>query len=68
MGMDMTDYKMIYKDQVFNVIAVSIECAPGQQYEKENTKIELIEAVYIDENGELKVVRDEALMFKFVRR
>lgn len=68
MGMDMTDYKMIYKDQVFNVIAVSIECGPSQQYEKENTKIEFIEAVYIDENGELKVVKDEALMFKFVRR
>jgi hypothetical protein len=65
--MDMSNYKMIYKDQVFNVVNVMPTLT---DYEQSNTnpKITFIEASYIDECGELKIIRDEAWMFKFVRR
>lgn len=66
MGIDMSNYKMIYKEQVFNVVGVF----PTINLESEtNTpEIKFIEASYIDENGEFKIVRDEAWRFKFVRR
>lgn len=67
MGIDMSNYKMIYKEQVFNVVGVfpTINTAGSAN---ESPKITFIEASYIDENGELKIVRDEAWCFKFVRR
>lgn len=66
MGIDMSNYKMIYKDEVFNVVGI----IPSLYTEKadEVPKIKFIEASYIDENGELKIVKDEAWCFKFVRR
>lgn len=66
MGIDMSNYKMIYKEQVFNVVGV----IPTLYTESANEapKIRFIEASYIDENGELRIVRDEAWCFKFVRR
>ena len=65
--MDMSNYKMIYKDQVFNVVNIM----PTIKYpEGVNPigKVTFIEATYIDENGELKIINDEAWCFKFVRR
>jgi len=66
MGIDMSNYKMIYNEQVFNVVGI----IPNIYAESTNEppKIQFIEASYIDENGELKIVRDEAWCFKFVRR
>ena len=64
---DMSNYKMIYKDQVFNVIStILIFENPIQETTIE--KPQFIEAIYIDENGEIRVIRDEAWCFKFVRR
>lgn len=47
MGIDMSNYKMIYKEQVFNVVGV----IPTINLESEtNTpKVKFIEASYIDE-------------------
>lgn len=65
MPIDMSNYKMIYKEQVFNVVSV----IPTFEVKAEgNTKVKFIEAWFIDEDGELKIVRDEAWCFKFVRR
>ena len=64
--MDMSNYKMIYKDQVFNVIAV-IPTVEGKA-DAGFLKITFIEATAINENGELFIIFDEAFMFKFVRR
>lgn len=67
MGIDMNNYKMIYKDQVFNVVNIIPNCV----FDPENNgvqKIERIEATIIDENGELNIISDEASEFKFVRR
>ena len=67
MGIDMSNYKMIYKEQVFNVVGV-IPTFNAAGSANESPKIKFIEASYIDENGELRIVRDEAWCFKFVRR
>jgi hypothetical protein len=67
MGIDMNNYKMIYKDQVFNVVGV----VPIFDYNDNETGIKkpkFIEASFIDENGELAFIKDETWMFKFVRR
>ena len=70
MGIDMGNYKMIYKDQVFNVVGI----IPTIDYNGETgdcngiRKAKFIEASVIDENGELAIIHDEASMFKFVRR
>jgi hypothetical protein len=66
MGIDMSNYKMIYEDQVFNVISIMpiFELLP----ETGLAKPKFIEATYINENGEIAVIRDEAWTFKFVRR
>lgn len=71
MGIDMTDYKMIYKDQVFNVVGIM----PTIDFEGVSSmdnngfrKVKFIEATIIDENGEVMIIYDESFMFKFVRR
>ena len=67
MGIDMSNYKMIYKDQVFNVLHIM----PTVDFSNENNqpnKVKFINATVINENGELAIVDDEACMFKFVRR
>lgn len=71
MPIDMSNYKMIYKDQVFNVLGIMINCRVNFQENLEKKgldKPKFIEATYLDENGEVAIVRDEAFMFKFVRR
>jgi hypothetical protein len=67
MGLDMSNFKMIYKDQVFNAVSV----IPNIDFNPENVgfkKPKFIEAWYINEDGELAVIHDEAWRFKFVTR
>lgn len=67
MGIDMSNYKMIYEDIVYNVVGV----IPTIDFNGENNgikKIKFIEATVINEDGELAIIYDEAMMFKFVRR
>ncbi|EPR12482.1 hypothetical protein [Ruminiclostridium papyrosolvens] len=66
MGIDMTDFKMIYQEQVFNVVNIIPEFEGHQ--EDAFRKPKFINAVYVDENGEIRSVHDEAWCFKFVRR
>jgi hypothetical protein len=62
----MTDYKMIYKDQVFNVLSISFTL--DRPTENNKLKIKFIQATFINENGEVHIIEDEAWCFKFVRR
>lgn len=67
MGIDMSNFKMIYQDQVFNVINIM----PTFKERNENSgiqKLQFIEALCINEDGEIISFNDEAWMFKFVRR
>lgn len=66
MPIDMVNYKMIYQDQVFNVLSIILTF--GDFTEGNPPKPKFIDATFIDENGEIKTLRDEAWCFKFIRR
>lgn len=63
MPIDMRDYKMIVEDKVYNVlqVVVCIDFNNGQE-------IKVIDAAYLDENGMVQLMRDEASKFQFVKR
>jgi hypothetical protein len=67
MGIDMSNYKMIYKDQVFNVVGIIPMLYDGTVKDGIK-KVQFIEASAINEDGNLIIINDEAWMFKFVRR
>ena len=67
MGIDMSNYKMIYKEQVFNVLSIVLFFNQNSEEKKVN-KPTFIEAAYIDESGEIKTIKDEAWTFQFIRR
>lgn len=64
MGIDMSGFKMIYKDQVFNVLSAS----PFVEYEEGNVKLKHVEVIYINEDGKLNIVQDEIDCFRFLRK
>jgi hypothetical protein len=68
MGIDMSNYKMIYKDQVYNVVGIIPGFSNVDFSINGIKKPSTLEATIIDEDGEIKIIRDEAWMFKFVRR
>ena len=69
MGIDMSNYKMIYNEQVYNVVGVMPEFEFNTTNEEKRTrKPKFLEVSCIDENGELIFISDETFMFKFVRR
>ena len=66
MPINMTDYRMILRGRVYNVLQIVLvtrfengDDAPTVTY---------IEAVYIDEDGSIKILRDEPQYFQFLRR
>ena len=66
MPINMTDYRMILRGRVYNVLQIILvtrfengDDAPTVKY---------IEAVYIDEDGSIKILRDEPQYFQFLRR
>ena len=67
MPINMTDYRMIINERVYNVLQIMIDFA-GPLEEGELPKPKFIDAVYIDEDGTIKTMRDEAWRFQFVRR
>lgn len=65
MPINMKDYKMIYHDRVYNVLQIRIDF---RVEEGATPKPRFIDAVYIDEEGMIKAISDEAWCFQFVRR
>ena len=66
MPINMTDYRMILRGRVYNVLQIVLvtrfedgDDAPTVKY---------IEAVYIDEDGSIKILRDEPQYFQVLRR
>lgn len=66
MPINMTDYRMILRGRVYNVLQIVLvtrfengDDAPTVKY---------IETVYIDEDGSIKILRDEPQYFQFLRR
>ena len=67
MPINMTDYRMIINERVYNVLQIMIDFA-GPLEEGEPPKPKFIDAVYIDEDGSIKILRDEPQYFQFLRR
>ncbi len=67
MGIDMSNYMMIYKERVYNVINI-MPTFKSDDREAGTKKAKMIDAATINEDGELVMINDEAWMFKFVRR
>ncbi len=67
MGIDMSNYMMIYKERVYNVINIMPTLEVNDR-EVGTKKVKMIDAATINEDGELVIINDEAWMFKFVRR
>lgn len=64
MGIDMTKYKMIYKDRVYNCISLCfIECYDLIREEGKGTKLKV---AYIDENNRLQEIEDNKDEFQFI--
>ena len=55
MPINMTDYRMIISERVYNVLQIMIDFA-GPLEEGEPPKPKFIDAVYIDEDGTISVV------------
>jgi hypothetical protein len=65
MSIDMTNFKMIYKEQVYNCLSMMVgwECnEPGKP------KVKFLEVVYINSDNRVEMVNDEAFMFQFISR
>ena len=67
MPINMTDYRMIINERVYNVLQIMIDFT-GLLEDEKPPKPKFIDAVYIDEDGTIKTIRDEAWRFQFVRR
>lgn len=66
MELNVENYKVIYRDIVYNPLSIR-PIFDYKENEKEQ-KIKFIQMLYINEDGELRSVEDEAWCFKFVRR
>lgn len=68
MGLDMSDFKVIYNNRAYNVISVIPSIEPDPQNNTGVMKPHHINVWFINEDSELVMIHDEARMFKFVRR
>ena len=67
MGINVENYKVIYNDVVYNPLNINPIFGEYKDNEKFQ-KIKFIQMIFINEDGNLVSVEDEAWMFKFVRR
>ena len=66
MPINMTDYRMILRGRVYNVLQIVL-VTKFENGDDEPT-VKYVEAVYIDEDGSIKILRDEPQYFQFLRR
>lgn len=63
---NMTGYKMIVGNRVYNVLQIMIT-AELEDEKSETPTVTFIDAIYIDEDGSIKIIWGEAWRFQFVR-
>jgi hypothetical protein len=64
MGIDMTNFKMIYKDNVYNCLAL-MACI---DLSGEKPKVKELEVTFINEENRVEIIRDEAHRFQFIAK
>lgn len=68
MPINMTDYKMIIHERIYNVLQIMIDFGNEPAKGTNAPKPKYIDAVYIDEDGVIRTIRDAAECFQFVRK
>lgn len=65
MGVDLTGYKVLYKNHVYQALKVDLMNINGKPEEVGIMKPEFLNVTVIDGNGEIRVLQDEAESFNF---
>lgn len=68
MPINMTDYKMIIHERIYNVLQIMIDFGNEPIKDRNAPKPKFIDAVYIDEDGVIRTMHDAAECFKFIRK
>lgn len=63
MGIDMSAYKMVYKDRVYNCLSMMITWGGNDPND-----VQALEVVYIDNNNRIAIVKDQTTEFQFIIR
>lgn len=61
MPINMSAYKVVYKDRVYRTVAIV-----GMDFPKEGEEPDRITVLVIDENGNIKHITDKTKMFQFI--
>ena len=67
MGTDMRGFKVVYKERVYN--ALEMVCSFEGEVRKETGESEpkFLTVLVLNEDGNVKMLEDEAFMFQFMR-
>lgn len=68
MPINMTDYKMIIHERIYNVLQIVIDFGNEPTKGVNAPKPKYINAVYIDEDGVIRTIRDAVECFQFIRK
>ena len=68
MPINMTDYKMIIHERIYNVLQIMIDFGNEPIEDRNSPKPKFIDAVYIDEDGVIRTMHDAAECFQFIRK
>lgn len=68
MPINMTDYKMIIHERIYNVLQIMIDFGNEPIEDRNAQKPKFIDAVYIDEDGVIRTMHDAAECFQFIRK
>lgn len=68
MPINMTDYKMIIHERIYNVLQIMIDFGNEPIKDRNAPKPKFIDAVYIDEDGVIRTMHDAAECFQFIRK
>jgi len=66
--MDMTKFKMIYKERVYYPLTICPTWSGEQKRESATSFTPMfLDVTYVDEDGMIRQIEDESFMFQFVR-
>lgn len=67
MGIDLSRFKVVYKDKVLKAISLQrVEFGEDVKWDETIKKPKFIEILAINEDGNIIAIHDEAWMFQFV--
>lgn len=67
MNIDLSRFKVVYDEKVYNALALlEIELNDYVNYEEIHKKPKFIEIMIINEDGNIAMIRDEAWRFQFI--